>query len=101
MTPAVVKPVPTIDPMTRTYALTSGLRVFSDLQTCKDALNAMESDAAYKNLKDAVNSGAYHDFKAGDQLHIVSDPDPNDPWVIVRDDSDNQGCVSRYNLPGY
>ena len=101
LTYAFASPQPTIDPMKRTYTLTSKLRAFSDLQTCKDAFNAMESDAAYKNLRDAVESGAYHDFDNGDKLHIESDPDPNELWVIVSDDNGNQGCVSRYNLPGY
>lgn len=101
LTYTIPSPPPTIDPMRRTYTLTSKLRVFSDLQTCKDAFNAMESDASYKNLKDAVESGAYHDFDSGDKLHIVSDPDPDALWVIVSDDNANKGCVSRYNLPGY
>ena len=101
LTYTIPSPSPTIDPVKRTYNLTSKLRVFSDLQTCKDAFNAMESDTAFKNLKNAVQSGAYHDFDSGDKLRIVSDPDPSDLWVIVSDDNGNQGCVSRYNLPGY
>ena len=97
----IATPAPTADPMTRTYTLTSHLRVFSDLDVCKAAFHAMESDAAYQQLKDAVANGDYHDFDSGARLHIVSDPDPNDLWVVVSDDNGNQGCASRYNLPGY
>jgi hypothetical protein len=96
---AIATPAPTADPMTRTYTLTGHLRAFSDLDVCKASLNAMEDSAAYQQLKDAVANGAYHDFNAGTKLHIVSDPDPNDLWLIVSDDDGNQGCVSRYNLP--
>ena len=39
--------------------------------------------------------------EASQLQHIVSDPDPNGLWVIVADDNGNQGCVSRYELPGY
>ena len=97
----IATPAPTTDPMSRTYTLTSPLRVFSDLDVCKAAFHAMEDDAAYQQLKDAVANGRYHDFDTGEKLHILSDPDSNDLWVIVADDNGNQGCASRYNLPGY
>jgi hypothetical protein len=97
----VATPEPTTDPMQRTYTLTSKLRVFSDIRTCEDAFNAMHDDAAYQRLKDAVAAGSYHNFDAGATLHILSDPDPSQLWVIVGDDDGNQGCASRYNLPGY
>lgn len=94
-------PAPTTDPMQRTYSLSENLRAFNDLSVCKAAFHAMESDDAHQQLRDAVDAGQYHDFPSGTKLHIVSDPDPNDLWVIVSDDNGNQGCVSRYNLPGY
>jgi hypothetical protein len=87
--------------MQRTYTLTDSLRVFNDLSVCKAAFNAMHDDDDYKKLQDAVANGQYHDFPAGSKLHISSDPDPSDLWVIVGDGSGNQGCASRYNLPGY
>jgi hypothetical protein len=94
-------PAPTTDPMQRSYTLTNSLRVFNDLAVCKAAFNAMHDDDDYQQLKDAVANGQYHDFPSGTKLHIVSDPDSNDLWVIVGDDDGNQGCASRYNLPGY
>lgn len=61
----------------------------------------MSDHAAFRRVEDAVRAGQYHDFRKGNRLHIVSDPDPNGLWVIVADDNGNQGCVSRYELPGY
>jgi hypothetical protein len=64
-------------------------------------MNAMSDESAYHRFKSAVLSGHYHDFKQGERVHIASEPDSNDIWVVVADNRGNEGCISRYRLPGY
>ena len=77
------------------------VRAFKDMSECEDAYNAMSSDDARARLKDAVAAGDYYDFPTGSRLHVVDDPKPGLLFLIAADDAGNQGCVGRYELPGY
>jgi hypothetical protein len=94
-------PEPPKDPNSKTYVTYKDIRAFNDISVCEDAMNAMSSDDAYQGLQDAVASGNYVDFPKGTRLHVVSDPQPDSPFLIASDDQGNQGCVGRYELPGY
>jgi len=94
-------PEPSVDPNTRTYVTHKDIRAFKDMSECDDAFNAMSNDDAYQRLKDAVAAGDYVDFPKGTRLHVVDDPEPDSVFLIAGDDSGNQGCVGRYELPGY
>jgi hypothetical protein len=96
-----VAPKPSVDPNSRTYITHKDIRAFKDMSECDDALHAMSDDGAYERLKDAVAAGDYVDFPTGTRLHVVDDPQPGSVFLIATDDAGNQGCVGRYELPGY
>jgi hypothetical protein len=98
---SVATPGPSVDQNSRTYVARRNLRAFKYLSECEDGMHAMENADSYKRLKVAVAAGDYHDFPKGSQLHIVADPHPDSPFLIVADDSGNQGCVGRFDLQGY
>jgi hypothetical protein len=92
---------PSVDPNNKTYVTHKLIRAFKDISECDDATNAMSNDDAYQRLKDAVAAGDYYDFPEGTRLHVADDPQPDSLFLIAADDQGNQGCVGRYELPGY
>jgi hypothetical protein len=98
---SVATPGPSVDPNSRTYVTHKDIRAFNVMSECDDAYNAMSDDDARARLKDAVAAGDYVDFPAGTRLHVVDDPQPDSLFLIAADDAGNQGCVGRYELPGY
>lgn len=94
-------PAPSVYSNDKTYVTLKNIRAFKDLAECEDGVNAMSNSDSYKRLQEAVAAGDYHDFPKGTRLHIVADPHPNSTFLIAADDAGNQGCVGRYELPGY
>ncbi len=72
------------------YYLRVGIRAFQKFEACGT------TDVSL--LREEVAKGAYYDFKRGALVHVVSDPQPESPWVVVGDDYGHEGCIARDGL---
>jgi len=61
----------------------------------------MSDEAALKRLHAAVDSGEFDDVPNGSHVHIVDDPQPETPFLIVEDLHGHRGCMGRGEIPDY
>ena len=92
-----VSPAPQLS--SRSYVIPIKMRAFKDMKVCRAAISAVSGGQSLQILEQAVSNRDYYDFPAGTALHVIEDDKSG--FIIVADQSGDQGCLGFLALPGY